>query len=136
MGVERKVVADWLRKRWPGKVEWVEAGFGGSVGLSDALVTVRGERIELELKWGVVNTKGLRIEMRPAQRRHHFMLARSGGKSAILVGFRKEGELLFGVIPGRLVPMDLYDVGVKDLLLVETGEALRAILAGESVAFW
>jgi hypothetical protein len=89
------------------KLEWIEPNiYGSTVGGPDVKVTYEHTMIGLELKYLTTSRKGIKWAVRPAQRRYHHMLARRGGRSALLayVGGAQE----FILVRGDDIPLRDY----------------------------
>jgi hypothetical protein len=87
------------------KIEWIEpAQYGSSPGLPDCKLNGIG----LELKYLLSTKKGIKWTIRPAQRRYHHMLARNGGKSALLAYIAAKNELV--LVRGDHIPLRDYAI--------------------------
>jgi hypothetical protein len=127
----------WLREVWGEGLQWVEAARGGTTGQPDVLLPLKFGRLPVELKvWGVTR-KGIRAEIRPAQRRYHILEARAGRRTAFLVAVDypdDETAELF-VFPGSLMPVEPYGRLRMDGLPwdITKGELIREL---ERESFW
>ena len=68
--------------------------YGSTVGVPDCKMSYDKNTVGLELKYLVTNRKGIKWEVRPAQRRYHHMHAKSGGRSALLAYIAANSELV------------------------------------------
>lgn len=128
-------VRDWLRKQWPGSVEWIEPGRGSSVGHADANLLSKNLRVPTECKfWQVVGGK-LLWSIRPAQIRYHMMSAKAGRRTALLYARRSNGVSTLWVFGGHWCPLRKKDHEfIEQSLLVENGNSLLRIFQSEK--FW
>jgi hypothetical protein len=89
------------------KLEWVEPMmYGSTVGAPDCKVSCGEKTVGLELKYLITNRKGIKWEVRPAQRRYHHMHAKSGGRSALLAYIPATNVL--GLVRGDNIPLRDY----------------------------
>jgi len=113
-----------MRLAFPTQLEWTEAARGGTVGLPDVRLNLSdNDSIPIELKAWELTAKGVRAEMRPAQRR--YMLRGSAGthrRAAILAvavyPTHPQPEMRLHLIPAHLCPIEPY--GWQSLRLFDT----------------
>lgn len=100
----------WLRAIWGegSSLEWVEHGMGGTPGLPDANLWVYGEQIPTELKMWDETPSGLKVEIRPVQRRYHLLAARDGRRTAFLVGVDRGSTFDVYLAPAQAVAAESY----------------------------
>ena len=88
-------------------MEWIEpAKYGSSVGAPDAKLIADRQSVGLELKYLLTTRKGIKWTVRPAQRRYHHMLGRTGGRSALLAYIPASNELC--LVRGNNIPLRDY----------------------------
>jgi hypothetical protein len=88
-------------------VEWVEPMiYGSTVGAPDCKISYSQKTIGLELKYLLTTRKGIKWEVRPAQRRYHHMHAKNGGRSALLAYIAATKELV--LVRGDHIPLRDY----------------------------
>lgn len=125
----------WLRKEWPGTIEWVEPGRGASVGQADAFLCWKKMRLPCECKFWSRNSLGLITAVRPAQIRYHMMAAHAGRRTCLLAAWVEGGKTSVSVIAGHWCPMERYDKdAVDNAIVVGDGSKLLCVVEGE--AFW
>jgi hypothetical protein len=91
------------------KLEWIEPSiYGSTVGTPDCKVSKSGVQwtIGVELKYLLTTKKGIKWEVRPAQRRYHHMHAKSGGRSALMAYIAANSVL--GLVRGDHIPLRDY----------------------------
>lgn len=98
------------------QVKWIEPGpYGSTVGAPDAELSNKQRTVGVELKYLVTTRKGIRWDVRPAQRRYHHMHARKGGRSALVAYIPATHKLL--LVRGDHIPLRDYssdpDSGVR-----------------------
>lgn len=132
---EEQHLREWLAEgvlawnKTPGKSAlkhvWIEPGFGGSTGVSDAQLTYRGVEYGIELKHFHVTTKGVCYKVRPVQRRFNVMGVRTGKRLAILATVARTNYNDLVLIRGDNCPLRDYcdqsgsgcETGIKQILL-------------------
>lgn len=84
-----KDVRQWLRAIAPGRVFWIEAAAGGSVGMPDChAYDELGRGFWLECKLGTLNGDRLSYRLRAAQRACLIRIIRAGGVAGLLIGIK------------------------------------------------
>lgn len=113
--MQEKQFKTWFVKNWDGWVSSYEPRKGGTVGIADLQILVKGRLVPIELKVGELvdnltrERPLLKTErVRPAQIKWHYDLAKAGGISFVLVGVGQgdEPEHMFkfgGMIAGSLL---------------------------------
>ena len=78
----------WFRENWKGWMSAYEPRKGGTVGIADLQILVKGRLVPVELKIAEFSDEGLVIpeRIRPAQIQWHAKLAKAGGFSIIVFG--------------------------------------------------
>ncbi len=82
----------WLKRIWEtpdilsSKVEWHEAGVGGTVGAPDCVIRIGDTSYGVELKhWSLDKSENFKASIRPAQVKYHTMASVSGAKTVFIV---------------------------------------------------
>lgn len=100
---------------------WIEPGFGGSIGVSDAQLTIRGIDYGVELKHLLTTSKGVCYKIRPVQRRYNVMGVRTGSKLVILATIAMSNRNDLVLIRGDNCPLrdycDALDRKGKDVII-------------------
>lgn len=87
---------------------WIEPGFGGSTGVSDAQLSYLGVDYGVELKHFHVTTKGVCYKIRPVQRRYNVMGVRTGKRLVILATIVRSNYNDLVLIRGDNCPLRDY----------------------------
>jgi len=81
----------WFRENWEGWMASYEPRRGGTVGIADLQILVKGRLVPIELKVGEYDGRFLRThDVRAAQVMWHQQLLKAGGYSWFLVGVGAE----------------------------------------------
>ena len=83
--IKEKNLRAWLRDEWKGGLHFIEHNYGGSVGVSDALLLLPRRMTPCELKRGETRGRSLIFELRSAQRDYHTECYRFGIGTLFLV---------------------------------------------------
>ncbi len=126
------------------KMVWIEPGFGGSIGVSDAGLSYRGVDYGVELKHLHVTSKGVVYKIRPVQRRYNVMGVRTGKRLVILatVAYKNYNDLI--LIRGDNCPLRDYcselgsgcQDGVKQIILSGDNQFRDFILTIAEANYW
>jgi hypothetical protein len=106
-------------RRWFGDIlkglagvthKWVEPNtlLGSAIGAPDIDVGFDRKKVGLELKYLYVLRKGIKWTVRPAQRSYHHMLARRGGRSALLAIVNDKNINTLILVRGDKIPLRDY----------------------------
>jgi hypothetical protein len=89
------------------KLEWIEPMmYGSTVGAPDCKISSGMNSVGLELKYLLTTKKGIKWEVRPAQRRYHHMHAKNGGRSALMAYIAATSVLV--LVRGDNIPLRDY----------------------------
>lgn len=113
----------WFAKNWNGWLSTYEPRRGGTVGIADIQILIRGRLVPIELKVGTLkNGKLVANDIRPAQIRWHYDLSKAGGQSFFLIGVMEgnDPERAFycrgGMAQKLTQPIELKEMRELDLL--------------------
>jgi hypothetical protein len=123
---------------------WIEPGFGGSTGVSDAKLTFRGQEYGVELKHFHVTSKGVCYKIRPVQRRYNVMGVREGKKLVILATIDRSDYVDLVLIRGDNCPLRDYckdlgsgcEQGIKQLSIQGDRPFYRFIASIADPNYW
>jgi hypothetical protein len=89
--------------------QWIEPNvmLGSTMGAPDINIKFDRRTVGLELKFLEVTNKGIKWTVRPVQRRYHHMLARAGGRSALMGIVHDELNTLI-LVRGDKIPLRDY----------------------------
>lgn len=123
---------------------WIEPGFGGSTGVSDAQLTYLGTDYGIELKHFGVTSKGVCYKIRPVQRRYNVMGVRTGKRLAILATVDRSDYNELVLIRGDNCPLRNYcnelgsrcESGIKQKVLAGNHLFAGFIQTIADAAYW